>query len=84
MKEILEVKHEFKSVGYTLSVKKKTVKSDQYFSGDQYISPVSNFTRLKLTPTKIFSSYFLLNRNYGNVKKNYQIYHTIVWLSGVG
>ena len=51
----------------TLSVKKKpkkTVKSDQFFSGDQYFSPANNFTRLKLTPTKNFYQlFFLLNKN---------------------
>ena len=33
---------------------KKTVKSDQFFSGDQYFYPTNNFPRLKLTPTKNF------------------------------
>ena len=28
------------------------MKSDQFFSCDQYFSPTNNFTRLKLTPTK--------------------------------
>ena len=30
------------------------VKSDQFFSGDQYFYPTNNFPRLKLTPTKNF------------------------------
>ena len=43
---------------------KNPVKSDQFFSGDQYFSPTNNFTRLKLTPTKTFYQlFFLLNKN---------------------
>ena len=43
------------------------MKSDQFFSGDQYFSTTNNFTRLKLAPIKnfyqlIFIS-FLLNKN---------------------
>ena len=49
---------------HTLSVKKTAVKSDQFFSGDQYFSTTNNFTRLKLTPTKSFSQlFFLLIKN---------------------
>ena len=48
----------------TLSVKKKTVKSDQFFSGDQYFSPTNKFIELKLTPTKSFNQlFFLQNKN---------------------
>ena len=48
----------------TLSIKKKKVKSDQFFSGDQYFSPANNFTRLKLSLTKNFYQlFFLLNKN---------------------
>ena len=44
--------------------KKKTVKSDQFFRGDQYFSPTNNFTRLKSTPTKnLYELFFLLNKN---------------------
>ena len=47
----------------TLSVK-KTMKSDQFFSGDHYSFPTNNFPRLKLTPTKNFYQLlFLLNKN---------------------
>ena len=47
----------------TIPVKKKSVKSDQLFSGDHYFSPTNNFTRLKLTPTKTFYQlFFLLNK----------------------
>ena len=53
-------------VRYTLSVKKKkkkTVKSDQLCSGDHYFFSTNNFTRLKLTPTKIsYQLFFLLNK----------------------
>ena len=49
---------------YLTDAKKKTVKIDQFFSGEQYFSPTNNFTRLKLTPTKIFISFFFfLNKN---------------------
>ena len=42
---------------------KKTVKIDQFFSDDQYFSPINNFTRLKLTPTKNFYQlFFFLNK----------------------
>ena len=45
-------------VQYTISVKKKKkknpVKSDQFFSGEQYFSPSNNFTRIELTPSKNF------------------------------
>ena len=48
----------------TLSVKKKPVKSDQFFIGDRYFPPTNSFTRLKLTPTKTFYQlFFLLNKN---------------------
>ena len=63
------------------------MKSDQFFSGDQYFPPTNNFTRLKLTPTKNFYQlFFLLNKDQimEILKKNYQIYYTIIWLSGVG
>ena len=70
----------------TLSVKKKPVKSDKFFSGDQYFSRTNNFTRLKLTPTKYFYQlFFLLNKSQiTEILKNYQIHYTIIWLSGVG
>ena len=39
------------------------MKSDRFFSGDQYFSPTNNFTRLKLTLTKNFYQLFsLLNK----------------------
>ena len=38
---------------YLIGIKKK-VNSDQFFSGDQYLSPINNFTQLKLTLTKNF------------------------------
>ena len=39
------------------------MKSDRFFSGDQYFFPTNNFTRLKLTPTKNFYQLFsLLNK----------------------
>ena len=63
------------------------MKSNQFYSGDQYFSPTNNFTRLKLTATKNFYRlFFLLNKNHITeiFKKNYQIYYTIIWLSGVG
>ena len=70
---------------------KKTEKSEQFFCGDQYISPTNNFTRLKLTPTKSFYQlFFLLNKNHDKnqiteiLKKIYQIYYIIIWLSGAG
>ena len=45
-------------------MKKKPVKSDQFFSGDQYFSPSYKFTRLQLTSTKNFYQlFFLLNKN---------------------
>ena len=72
---------------HTLSVKKKPVKSDKFFSGDQYFSLTNNFTRLKLTPTKDFYQFFfVLNKSQITeiLKRNYQIYYTIIWLSGVG
>ena len=70
-----------------LIVEKRPVKCDQSFSDDQNFSPTNNFTRLKLTTTKNFYQlFFLLNKNQitENLKKNYQIYYTITWLSGVG
>ena len=49
---------------YLTGEKKKTVKIDQLFSGDQYFSPTNNFTRLKLTPTENFYQlFFFLNKN---------------------
>ena len=61
------------------------MKSDQFFSGDQYFSPPNNFTRLKLTLTKnIYQLFFLLNKNQiTEILKKNQIYYTIIWLSGV-
>ena len=51
-------------IGYLIDEKKKLVKSDQFFSGDQYFSPINNFTGLNLTPTKNFYQLvFLLNKN---------------------
>ena len=67
--------------------KKKTVKSEQLLIDDQHFSPTNYFTRLKLTPSKNFYQLFLfLNKNQTTkiFKKNYQIYYTIVWLSGDG
>ena len=44
--------------------KKKPVKNEQFFSGDQYFSSTNSFTRLKLTLTNNFYQlYFLLNKN---------------------
>ena len=61
------------------------MKSDHFFNGDQYFSPTNSFTRLKLTPTKKFYQlFFALNNENQNLKRNYQIYYTIIWLSGVG
>ena len=43
---------------------KKSVKSEQFFSGDQHFFPTNNFTRLKLTTTKNFYQlFFFLNKN---------------------
>ena len=40
------------------------MKSDQFFSGDQYFPPTNHFTRLKLTPTnKNYQLFFLLSKN---------------------
>ena len=40
-----------------------TVKSDQFFSSDQYFPLTNNFARLKLTPTKNFyQPFFLVNK----------------------
>ena len=52
----------FKDFVYThfIGEKKKTMKSDQFFSGDQNFSPTNNFTGLKLTQTKSFISYSFL------------------------
>ena len=76
------------SVTFTYPIgKKNPVKSDQFFSGDRYFYPTDNFTLLKLTQTKHFYLLlFLLNKNQIReiLKKNYQIYYTIVWLSDVG
>ena len=48
----------------TLSVKRNPVKNDKLFCGDQYFSPTYNYTRLKLTPIKIFYQlFFLLKKN---------------------
>ena len=62
------------------------MKSDQFFSGDQYFSPTNNFTHLKLTPIKTFYQlFFLLNKNQiMEILKKYRIYNTIIWFSGVG
>ena len=58
--------------------KKKKVKSDHFFNGDQYFSPTNNFTRLKLTPTKKFYQlFFALNNENQNLKRNYQIYYRL-------
>ena len=38
--------------------KEKPLKTDQFFSGDQYFSPTNNITRMKLTPTKNFYQSF--------------------------
>ena len=65
---------------------KKTVKSDQFFSGDQYFSSTSNFTWLNITPTEnVYQLFYLLNKNQimETLKKNYRIYYNITWLSGV-
>ena len=46
-----------KSLIYHIGEKKKKknlVKSDQFFSGEQYFSPSNNFTRIELTPSKNF------------------------------
>ena len=49
---------------YLIGKKKTPVKSDQFFSGDQFFFPTKNFTWLKLTPTKHFYHLiFLLNEN---------------------
>ena len=61
------------------------MKSDQFFNGDQYFFPTNNFPRLVLAPTKNFYQlFFLLNTNRITeiLEKNYQIYYTIIWLSG--
>ena len=41
-----------KSIEYLIDQKKKKklVKSDQFFSGEQYFSPTNNFNRIKLNP----------------------------------
>ena len=54
-------------------------------SGEKYFSPTINFTRLKLLPTKNFDQlFFLLNKNQvTDILKKYQIFYTIIWLSGV-
>ena len=47
----------------TLCVKIKPVKSDQFFSGDQYFSATNNFIRLKLTPVFfVFVFYFFTDK----------------------
>ena len=38
------------------------MKSDQFFSGDHYFSPINNFTRLKLKSTK--TAYNVLQSNF--------------------
>ena len=46
-----------KSLIYHIGEKKKKktpVKSDQFFSGEQYFSPSINFTRIELTLSKNF------------------------------
>ena len=74
----------------TLSVKKKkkkkTGKSDQFFCGDQYLYRPKNFKRPSNTDQKFLSVIFSPEyKPYNwNIKKSYQIYHTIIWLSGVG
>ena len=76
------------SVTFTYPIgKKNPVKSDQFFSGDRDFYPTNNFTLLKLTQTKHFYLLlFLLNKNQIReiLKKNYQIYYAIIWLSDVG
>ena len=54
---------------YTLSMKRKPVRSDQFFR-DQYFSPTNNFTPLKLTPTKNFGTY--PDRNFSSCLLCYQ------------
>ena len=77
-----------KSIEYLIDQKKKKklVKSDQFFSGEQYFSPTNNFTRIKLTPTKNFYQiFFLLNKNQiTEILKKLSDLFTIIWLSGVG
>ena len=49
---------------FTLSMKKNPVKSDYFYSSDQYFTLTNNFTRLKLAPIKKFVQlFFLLNKN---------------------
>ena len=65
---------------------KNTVKSDQFFSGDQYFSSTSNFTWPNITPTEnVYQLFYLLNKNQimETLKKKYRIYYKIIWLSGV-
>ena len=62
------------------------VRSDQFFSRDQYFFRTNKFTRLKLTLTKnIYQLFFLLNKNQiTEILENYQIYYTKILLSRVG
>ena len=49
---------------YYLIGEKKPSEKWQIFCGDQYFSPTYNYTRLKLTPTRIFYQlFFLLKKN---------------------
>ena len=57
VQRFLSFAHKHKLIAFRW--KKKLVKVDQFFSGDQYFSPINNFAQLKLTPTKkFFVSYF--------------------------
>ena len=57
VQRFLSFAHKLKLIAFRW--KKKLVKVDQFFSGDQYFSPINNFAQLKLTPTKnFFVSYF--------------------------
>ena len=64
--------------------KKKPVKRDQFFTGDQYFSTTNNFTRLKLKTSK----YFLLSKNQITeiLKKHISdlLYHNLVEWRWVG
>ena len=64
---------------------KNTVKSDQFFNGDQYFSSASNFTWLNITPTEsVYQLFYLLNKNQiMGTLSGYRIYYNIIWLSGV-
>ena len=78
--------NEINRIPYRSKKKKKLVKSDQFFSGEQYFSPTNNFTRIKLTPAKNFYQiFFLLNKNQiTEILKKLSDLFTIIWLSGVG